>query len=95
MQEFDSYNRLYGKYRNEGKTDSVFFIAKQYLQLAQVAQNDTMLSRAYNLLGNAFLMASDFAPAFEYYFKALSLDEKTKDLYRAGMVAGNISYTYC
>jgi tetratricopeptide (TPR) repeat protein len=94
LEAFDFNNKLYGKYRNEGKTDSVFYVAKQCLQLAQGAQNDSLLSRAYNLLGNAFLIASDFAPALDYYFKSFSFAEKKKDSYRMGVVAGNLSFTY-
>jgi tetratricopeptide (TPR) repeat protein len=94
-EEFRSYNLRYGKYRNEGKTDRVFFIAKHCLRLAQASQNDTLLSKAYNLLGHAFLMASDFAPAFEYYFKGLSLAEEMQNFRMQGNIAGTLSYAYC
>ncbi len=90
---FKYYSSLYNKYRNEGKSDSIFYVAKQCLRLAQAAQNDSLLCRGYNLLGNAFLNASDFAPALDYYFKALALADKS-DFFRVGSLAGNISFTY-
>jgi tetratricopeptide (TPR) repeat protein len=63
------------------------------MRLAQAAQNDSLICRGYNLLGNAFLNASDFAPGLDYYFKALALADKS-DFIRVGILAGNISFTY-
>lgn len=92
--QFNFYRSQYIRLRNEGKTDSVFFIAKQCFQLAQTAKNDSLLQGAYTLLGNASLIGDDFGPALEYYFKALSLADARHDIRGVGNVASNISFTY-
>lgn len=94
LKQFDFYRSQYTRLRNEGKTDSVFFIARQCFQLAQTAKNDSLLQSGYLLLGNAFLIGNDFAPALEYYFKALSLADERQNLLGIGNISSNISFTY-
>lgn len=92
LKKFAAYHSQYNRLRNEGKSDSVMYFARLCLQIAQQQQHDSLLNEAYNNMGNAFAVSSDFPLALEYYFKSLATAEKMNDPFRVGVVAGNISF---
>ncbi|QES89221.1 tetratricopeptide repeat protein [Rhizosphaericola mali] len=93
-EQYSHIGELYSKYQREGKSDSVLFIAQKFYPIAQKSGNDSILQKAYNLLGNAYIMQSDFTSSLEYYLKSLSLAQKLGDVITTGIAYENASYAF-
>lgn len=67
---------------SNSNSDSAILIGKQALQLAQQVNWEEGLAKTYNLLGLLHSAKGDNRPAFDYYYKALEIENKQDSLAR-------------
>ncbi|SKB78973.1 hypothetical protein SAMN05660477_01112 [Soonwooa buanensis] len=92
--ELKKIGDLYIQYQKEGKTDKILDMAQEFYPLAVKSGNDTIMQKAYNLLGNAYSGTSEFGLALDYYLKSLALSEKLKTDFRTAIANENLSFCF-
>lgn len=74
--------------------DSTLITTQQGLKLAKNISNDTLLAKAYNLMGHFYSALNDYISANNYYIKALNILEKTKNIKEKAIILNSLGNVY-
>ncbi|MFD1256048.1 tetratricopeptide repeat protein [Mucilaginibacter terrae] len=93
-EKFIVLSKLNAHYMLSGDIDSLKYVTKAMLRIAQHSHNDTLLVHGYLNIANYLVSKADFEASLEFYFKALHLAEDLKLTQLIILINNNIGGEY-